>query len=67
VDAWICNTGISPLVAGPRQTEAAVWRRVLEVNLKSAFLGARAASRVMVEGGRVISTGSVLGKRPRRD
>jgi NAD(P)-dependent dehydrogenase (short-subunit alcohol dehydrogenase family) len=66
VDAWICNAGISPIVAGPRETEAGVWRRVLDVNLTGAFLGARAASRVMTGGGRLIFTGSVLGERPRR-
>ena len=66
VDAWICNAGISPLVAGPRQTAASVWRNVLEVNLTGAFLGARAAARVMGHGGRVIFTGSVLGERPRK-
>src|SRR5205814_5836964 len=41
------------------------WRKVLEVNLTGAFLGARAAARVMREGGRLIFTGSVLGERPR--
>jgi len=66
VDAWICNAGISPIVAGPRETSASVWRQVLEVNLTGAFLGARAAARVMSEGGRVIFTGSVLGERPRK-
>ena len=66
VDVWICNAGISPVVAGPRQTEPAVWRQVLEVNLTGAFLGARAAARVMGEGGRSSSPGSVLGERPRR-
>jgi NAD(P)-dependent dehydrogenase (short-subunit alcohol dehydrogenase family) len=66
VDAWICNAGISPVVAGPRKTDVSVWRQVLEVNLTGAFLGARAASRVMVDGGRVILTGSVLGERPRK-
>lgn len=66
VDAWISNAGISPIVAGPRRTEASVWRQVLEVNLTGAFLGARAASRVMGEGGRIIFTGSVLGERPRQ-
>jgi NAD(P)-dependent dehydrogenase (short-subunit alcohol dehydrogenase family) len=65
VDVWICNAGISPIVAGPRDTAAATWRRVLEVNLTGAFLGARAAARVMRDGGRVIFTGSVLGERPR--
>jgi len=66
VDAWICNAGISPIVAGPRQTDASVWRQVLEVNLTGAFLGARAAARVMSGGGRLIFTGSVLGERPRK-
>ena len=66
VDAWICNAGISPIVAGPRETAAAVWRQVMEVNLTGAFLGARAAARAMRGGGRVIFTGSVLGERPRK-
>jgi NAD(P)-dependent dehydrogenase (short-subunit alcohol dehydrogenase family) len=43
-----------------------VWRQVLEVNLTGAFLGARAAARVMTAGGRLIFTGSVLGERPRQ-
>lgn len=66
VDVWICNAGISPVVGGPRQTDATIWRQILEVNLTGAFLGARAASRVMDDGGRIIFTGSVLGERPRR-
>ncbi|MEX1173578.1 MAG: SDR family oxidoreductase [Chloroflexota bacterium] len=65
LDVWICNAGISPIVAGPRETDPSVWRKVVEVNLTGAFLGARAASRVMGEGGRLIFTGSVLGERPR--
>ena len=65
LDGWICNAGISPVVAGPRQTSAAAWRHVLDVNLTGAFLGARAAARVLGEGGRIILTGSVLGERPR--
>jgi len=65
VDVWICNAGISPIVAGPLKTDPAVWRQVLDVNLTGAFLGARAAARVMGEGGRLIFTGSVLGERPR--
>jgi NAD(P)-dependent dehydrogenase (short-subunit alcohol dehydrogenase family) len=65
VDVWICNAGISPVVAGPREIDASVWRQVLEVNLTGAFLGARAAARVMGDGGRLIFTGSVLGERPR--
>lgn len=66
LDVWIANAGISPIVAGPRETGASVWRRMLEVNLTGAFLGARAAARVMGEGGRLIFTGSVVGERPRK-
>ncbi len=65
VDAWICNAGISPVVAGPRKTSVSVWREIVDVNLTGAFLGARAAARVMEQGGRIIFTGSVLGERPR--
>lgn len=64
VDVWISNAGISPVVAGPRGIDLAVWREVLDVNLTAAFLGARAAARVMGDGGRIIFTGSVLGERP---
>jgi len=64
LDVWIGNAGISPVLAGPRATTPAVWREILDVNLTGAFLGARAAARVM-EGGRIVFTGSVLGERPR--
>jgi NAD(P)-dependent dehydrogenase (short-subunit alcohol dehydrogenase family) len=66
LDVWICNAGVSPVVGGPRETEPHAWRHVLDVNLTGAFLGARAAARVMGEGGRLIFTGSVLGERPRK-
>ena len=45
VDVWISNAGISPVVAGPLDTDPAVWREVLEVNLTGAFLGARPRPR----------------------
>jgi NAD(P)-dependent dehydrogenase (short-subunit alcohol dehydrogenase family) len=65
VDAWIANAGISPVVGGPLRTSAAAFREIIDVNLTGAFLGARAAARVMGGGGRIIFTGSVLGERPR--
>ncbi len=64
LDVWICNAGISPIVAGPVETAPEVWRQVIDVNLTGAFLGARSAARVMRDGGRLIFTGSVLGERP---
>lgn len=66
LDVWIANAGISPVVAGPLATDPAEFRRVLDVNLTGAFLGVRAAVPHMVDGGRVILTGSVLGDRPAR-
>jgi len=65
IDVWICNAGISPIVGGPLKTDPVIWRNVIEVNLTGAFLGARAAARVMNGAGRLIFTGSVLGERPR--
>lgn len=64
LDVWIGNAGISPVVAAPRDTDPAIFRQVVDVNLTAAFLGARAASRAMHDGGRIIFTGSVLGERP---
>jgi NAD(P)-dependent dehydrogenase (short-subunit alcohol dehydrogenase family) len=64
LDVWISNAGISPIVAGPLNTDPEIWREVIDVNLTGAFLGARAAARVMRDGGRLIFTGSVLGERP---
>src|SRR5260370_11466175 len=66
IDVWICNAGISPIVGGPLTTDPSVLPEILEVNLTAAFLGARAAARVMHQGGRLIFTGSVLGERPRK-
>lgn len=66
LDVWIANAGISPIVAGPLDTDPEIWAEVLDVNLTAAFLGARAAARVMVDGGRIVFTGSVLGERPGR-
>lgn len=66
VDVWVANAGISPMVGGPLKTTPDVWRQVMDVNVTGAFLGVRAAARVMQDGGSVIFTGSVLGERPAR-
>lgn len=65
VDVWICNAGVSPVVAPVTETTPAAWRDIVDVNLTGTFLGARAAAAVMGVGGRIIATGSVLGERPR--
>jgi NAD(P)-dependent dehydrogenase (short-subunit alcohol dehydrogenase family) len=66
LDVWIGNAGISPTVCDARQTDPAVWREIVDVNLTGAFLGAQAAAAHLGPGGRIIFTGSVLGERPRR-
>ena len=60
VDVWICNAGISPVVTGPLTMAPQIWRDVIDVNLTGAFLGARAAARVMERGGRIIFTLSLI-------
>jgi gluconate 5-dehydrogenase len=65
VDVWICNAGVSPVVAPVAELAPEAWRDILDVNLTGTFLGARAAAAVMGTGGRIIATGSVLGERPR--
>ena len=66
LDVWICNAGISPVFGGPGKVTAEQWREVIDVNLTGPFLGAKAAARVMANGGRIIMTASVLGERPKR-
>ena len=65
VDVWIGNAGISPIVAGPRETDPAVWRagaRGEPHRAPSSAPAPRPGS--WATGGRLIFTGSVLGERP---
>lgn len=66
LDVWIANAGISPVVKVAQKMTDADFLEVLNVNLLGAFWGARAALRVMNDGGRIIMTSSVLGQRARR-
>jgi NAD(P)-dependent dehydrogenase (short-subunit alcohol dehydrogenase family) len=66
IDVWIANAGISPIVAGPTETPAEVFRSVVEVNLNGVFYGVQAAVPAMDGGGAVIVTASVHGERPKR-
>ena len=58
--------GSRPSWPGPRETDPSVWRQVLEVNLTGAFLGARAAARVMGAGRAADLHRFGAGERPRR-
>ena len=51
VDIWINNAGISPRVDTLSLTEAE-WDRVLDLNLRAAFTGAKLAARHMRAGGK---------------
>jgi NAD(P)-dependent dehydrogenase (short-subunit alcohol dehydrogenase family) len=65
VDVLVCNAGI--LYNGPvLETPDEAWRRVIDVNLTGVFYSCRAVGRRMVEqgdGGRIIITSSIAGKR----
>ena len=65
LDVAILNAGISPSLDDPLSLSVEVWRRIIDVNLSGVFFGARAAARVMRDGGRIIATGSVLSERPK--
>lgn len=66
LDVWIANAGVSPVVKDAAKMDDDDFLHVLNVNLVGAFWGARAALRILPEGGRIIMTSSVLGQRARR-
>ena len=66
LDLLFNNAGLFPPRGLLEDLTYEEWKAVVDVNLTGTFLGARAAARVMREGGRIIFTGSVLGDRPRR-
>ncbi|HBA36385.1 TPA: hypothetical protein DCZ15_00760 [Candidatus Falkowbacteria bacterium] len=58
LDIMINNAGIFPFQAFADLNEED-WDKVLNINLKSVFLGSQAAAKVMPNGGRIVSTSSV--------
>ena len=61
IDVMVNNAGIAPVMAFLDVTEE-VYDRVLEVNLKGAFLGTQAAARAMIaqgQGGVIINMSSI--------
>ena len=70
LDILFNNAGIDPLRArSVIETEVADWDRVLDVNVKSAYLMSRAAIPLMREGGggAVVNTASIAGLKPAGD
>jgi NAD(P)-dependent dehydrogenase (short-subunit alcohol dehydrogenase family) len=70
LDVLFNNAGIDPLRArSVIETEVADWDRVLDVNVKSAYLMSRAAIPLMREGGggSIVNTASIAGLKPAGD
>jgi NAD(P)-dependent dehydrogenase (short-subunit alcohol dehydrogenase family) len=70
LDVLFNNAGIDPLRArSVTATEAGDWDRILDVNVRSAFLMSRAAIPLMSEGGggSIVNTASIAGLKPAGD
>ncbi len=70
LDVLFNNAGIDPLHARSAiETEPADWDRILDVNVRSAFLMSRAAIPLMREGGggSIVNTASTAGLKPAGD
>jgi NAD(P)-dependent dehydrogenase (short-subunit alcohol dehydrogenase family) len=70
LDVLFNNAGIDPLRArSVMETEEADWDRILDVNVKSAYLFSRAAIPLMRVGGggTIVNTASIAGLRPAGD
>lgn len=70
LDVLFNNAGIDPLRArSVLETEPADWDRILDVNVRSAFLMSRAAIPLMREGGggSIVNTASIAGLKPAGD
>jgi NAD(P)-dependent dehydrogenase (short-subunit alcohol dehydrogenase family) len=60
LDIMVNNAGIGTSADITTLTDEE-WHKVIEINLSGVFYGARAASRVMKEGGSIINMSSILG------
>ena len=70
LDIVFNNAGIDPLRArSVIETEVADWDRILDVNVKSAYLMSRASIPLMREGGggSIVNTASIAGLKPAGD
>jgi NAD(P)-dependent dehydrogenase (short-subunit alcohol dehydrogenase family) len=61
LDIWINNAGIFPHTGPTVDADAALFERVLAVNVNGMFYGAREAARRMAAGGSIVNLASITG------
>ncbi|MFQ5942687.1 MAG: SDR family NAD(P)-dependent oxidoreductase [Anaerolineales bacterium] len=64
VDLLVSNAGTNPHFGPTLDATAALWDKIMEVNLRGAFLLCRAASPHMEAGSKIILMSSIAGFRP---
>jgi len=69
IDILVNNAGANPVLSSMVDLEEQAFEKVLEVNLKGAFLMSKAVAREMIKkgGGRIINISSISGLRARAD
>ena len=69
IDILVNNAGANPILSTMVDLEEEAFEKVLEVNLKGAFLTSKAVAREMIKqgGGRIINMSSISGLRARAD
>jgi len=69
IDILVNNAGGNPVLSTMVELDEDAFEKVMEVNLKGAFLVSKAAAAVMIKqgGGRIINVSSVSGLRARND
>jgi NAD(P)-dependent dehydrogenase (short-subunit alcohol dehydrogenase family) len=69
IDIAVSNAGTNPHFAPTLQATTALWDKIMEVNLRAAFLLSRAVAPIMERqgGGRIIFIASIAGIRPAED
>ena len=69
IDILVNNAGANPILGTMVDLEEEAFEKVLEVNLKGAFLMSQAVAREMIKqgGGRIINMSSISGLRARAD
>jgi dehydrogenase/reductase SDR family member 4 len=69
IDILVNNAGANPVLSSMVDLDDEAFEKVLEVNLKGAFLVSKAVARAMIRqgGGRIINISSISGLRARAD